>query len=149
MKVTNETVLKQFDRLINQVLALKRRSFFEFKGVRFYPSEVHLLLVVKEKIATNATHIADELGITKGAVSQTLSRLEGKGVLVKTKDPNNKNQLTLSFTPFGAEAFRYYSRRAGELIRKHHEYLKGFTAKEKAAVQRFLQEAERVLGQIG
>ena len=56
------------------------------------------MIAISESRATNATKIADELGVTKGAVSQTLTRLEKKGVLVKTKDASNKNELSLQFT---------------------------------------------------
>jgi DNA-binding MarR family transcriptional regulator len=141
-------VMKSLQMFINKILFLKKRSLFQFQGVKFYPSEIHLLLIVRDKNATNATKMAGELGVTKGAVSQTLSRLEKKGVLKKTKDPYKKNELTLSFTTFGAAAFKHYSAHATRLLKKHNRYLDQFTDKEKAIVQRFLTEAEKVFDEI-
>jgi DNA-binding MarR family transcriptional regulator len=148
MKPTNEEVIDRLQRVINKILFLKRKSLFQFQGVEFYPSEIHLMLVIKEKSATNATRMSEQLGVTKGAVSQTLSRLEKKGVLNKTKDPYNKNELTLTFTPFGAEAFTHYSIRVAEAIEKHSRYLERFTDDEKAIIQRFLAEVESVFDEM-
>lgn len=106
------------------------------------------MLVITEKSATNATRIADRLGVTKGAVSQTLSRLEKKGVLRKTKDPYNRNELTLEFTTFGAAAFDHYSIHAAEILKKHDRYLEGFTDEEKGTVLRFLVEVEKIFDDV-
>jgi DNA-binding MarR family transcriptional regulator len=148
MKTTNSTVIHHLERVINKILFLKKKNLFQFQGVKFYPSEVHVMLVMGEKRATNATRMAERLGVTKGAVSQTLTRLEKKGVLTKTKDPYNKNELTLTFTPFGAEAFQYYSARVAENLEKHDRHLEQFTDDEKAAIQRFLIEVDTVLDEF-
>ena len=148
METTSETVIDLLGRVINKILFLKKKDLFQFQGVKFYPSEVHVMLVIEEKSATNATRMAERLGVTKGAVSQTLTRLEMKGVLIKTKDPYNKNELTLTFTPFGVEAFKHYSARVADNIRKHHQYLEQFTENEKAAIQRFLIDVDTVLDEM-
>ena len=138
----------QLQRVVNKILFLKRKSLFRFRGVEFFPSEVHLMLVIKEKIATNATRMAEELGVTKGAVSQGLTRLEKKGVLIKTKDPSNKNELTLTFTPFGTEVFRHYSQRAADLFDGPKGFLEQLTDVEKQAIQHFLVEVEKVFDRV-
>ncbi len=148
MKTTNDMVVAQLQRVVNRILFLKKKSFFEFKGVAFYPSEIHLMLLIEEEIATNATRMAEQLGVTKGAVSQTLARLEKKSVLKKRKDPYKKNELTLKFTPFGAKALEHYRERAQELAEKHDRYLTGFSSGEKAVIQRFLVEVERVFDEM-
>jgi coproporphyrinogen III oxidase-like Fe-S oxidoreductase len=69
-------------------------------------------------------------------------------VLTKTKDPYNKNELTLTFTPFGAQAFQYYSGRVADNTKKHHRYLERFTDDEKAAIQRFLIQVDEILDEM-
>jgi len=145
----NEKVIGQLQRVINKILFLKKKSLFLFQGVELYPSEVHLMLLIKEESATNATKMAAQLGVTKGAVSQTLSRLEKKGVLNKTKDAYNKNELTLTFTAFGTEALEFYSARSADLSKRHDRYLEDFTHDEKKTIQRFLIEVEHVYDEIG
>jgi DNA-binding MarR family transcriptional regulator len=81
-------------------------------------------------------------------VSQTLARLEKKGVLRKTKDPYKKNELTLTFTAFGAKAFAHYSALADGIAKKHEQCLKGFGDGEKAVIERFLRAVEGVLHEL-
>ena len=148
METTSQSVMGQLQRVVNKILFLKRKSLFRFRGVEFFPSEVHLMLVIKEKIATNATRMAEELGVTKGAVSQGLTRLEKKGVLIKTKDPSNKNELTLTFTPFGTEVLMRYSKGAANLFDGPKEVLGQFSDAERGAIQRFLVEVENAFDRM-
>lgn len=148
MTITNDNIIEQLEKVINKILFMKKKDLFQFQGVRFYPSEIHLMLVLDERCATNATKIAQQLGITKGAVSQTLSRLEKKGVLTKSKDPAYKNELTATFTSFGAAAFKHYKAKASEMLMKYHRSLGSYTDKEKAAIYQFLSKAENILDDV-
>lgn len=148
MKVTNDIVFQRLDSFANKILSLNRKRFFEFKGVKFYPSEIHLILLVMDRNATNATKIAEKLGITKGAVSQTLTRLEKKGVLTKTKDPFHKNELTLHFTSYGDAVCNHYKRHTAKIQQQHRRIIDRYTNKEKDAIQRFLGEVESVFDEL-
>ena len=148
MKTMHESVIGQLQRVVNKILFLKKKRLFQFRGVEFFPSEVHLMLVIKEKISTNATRMAEQLGVTKGAVSQTLTRLEKKGVLIKTKDPSNKNELTLEFTPFGTEAFKRYNKGAAGLFDGPRDFLDQLSNAERGTIQRFLVEVENAFDRM-
>jgi len=149
MRSQNQTVLDNLQRFVNTILFIKKKDLFQFQEIKFYPSEIHLLLFMKTQGNTNATSIAKGLGVTKGAVSQTLSRLEKKGVLLKTKDPYNKNELTLDLTPFGTEAFKHYQTMAASFDQKHIDYLETFSDEEKLVIQRFLTEVDSVFKELG
>jgi len=70
-------------------------------------SEIHLIEVVGQKEGLSVTDLAKRLGITKGAVSQTLKKLDGKGLIVKEPDPTNTSRITVSLSTKGKVA--YYS----------------------------------------
>ncbi len=70
-------------------------------------SEIHLIEVLGQKEGLSGTDLARGLGITKGAVSQTLKRLEAKELVVKEVDPANASRITLSLSTKGKVA--YYS----------------------------------------
>ncbi len=123
MNRKNEAIVSQIMQVINKIIFMEKKNVIEYQGVRLYPSEIHLMLVIDEKHATNATKMARQLGVTKGAVSQTLSRLERKGILTKTKDPYNKNELTLAFTKLGTKVFAYYKTQLTAFLEKHDQYL--------------------------
>ncbi len=148
MNTLSQAVYDHLQRVINKILFLKKKDLFQFKGIKFYPAEIHLMLIIKDKSATNATKMAEWLGVTKGAVSQTMSRLENKGVLVKEKDPYNKNELTLTFTSFGTTALEFYSEIAKGMYQVHADYLDTFTKQEKEVIQRFLTGIESALKKL-
>ena len=134
--------------VINKTIFKEKKKIFKFKGVSLYPSEVHLMLVIKNEIDTNATEIAKQLGLTKGAVSQTLLRLEKKGILIKTKDPFNKNELTLSLTDFGEKAYELCQSSQASFIEAHEDYLAKLDSKQKEVILEFLKHMEKALDDL-
>lgn len=144
MNISNEKVIEKLLGVINKFIFLKKERLFTFGGVDFYPSEIHLMLAIKDGCSENATRIAEKLGITKGAVWQTLKRLEKKSVILKTKDPYNKNELRLTFTKFGNDALKHYKGVKKNLELIHDNYLKKYSEKEKYVIYRFLEDLDKI-----
>ena len=63
MSTNVESVMAQLQRVVNQVLLLNKKSVFTYGDVEFFPSEVHLMLVIDDGNATNATRMAEALGV--------------------------------------------------------------------------------------
>jgi DNA-binding MarR family transcriptional regulator len=97
---------------------------------------------------TKATGMAEELGITKGAISQTVTRLERKGLLTKERNPQAKNELTLSFTPLGRRAARRYQKLQIVIWGRFDAYLQSVSAGERSAIGRFLREMSSILDEV-
>ena len=148
MKTSTDKIKKQIIQVINKTIFKEKKKIFKFKGISLYPSEVHLMLMIKNDIDTNATKIAKQLGVTKGAVSQTLSRLEKKGILLKTKDPYNKNELTLSLTEFGKTAYELCQSIQTSFIEAHNGYLAKLNSKERGVILNFLLHMEKVIDDL-
>lgn len=106
------------------------------------------MLVIKNDIDTNATEIAKQLGLTKGAISQTLLRLEKKGIILKTKDPYNKNELTLSLTGFGEKAYELCQSSQASFMEAHENYLAKLDSKEKEVILNFLLHMEKAIDDL-
>lgn len=149
MKTATDTIKNQIARVINKILFKEKKQIFKLEGISLYPSEVHLLLVIKNDIDTNTSKIADKIGLTKGAVSQTLSRLEKKNIIVKTKDPYHKNELTVSLTDFGKKAYEMCRASLSSFINAQDDYLVKLDAKGKEVVLEFLVHMEKTIDDIG
>ncbi len=124
---------------VDKILHVEKGQILEAEGIRLHPSEIHLLLFLHARPAANASEIAARFNITKGAVSQTLSRLERKGVLTKDRNPDSQTELILSLTRSGdrvmAEALRL--KEAAE--EKFDAHLSALTENERIAVGRFFR----------
>ena len=64
-----------------------------------------MLKYIKENEGIHITGLAELLGVTKGAVSQIVKKLEDKGMITKEADPDNLSRLVLGLTPKGETAY--------------------------------------------
>lgn len=143
MQTINEDIHGQIRQVINRIIFTERKKIFKFEGITLYPSEVHLMLAIKSGNDTNATEIASEFGVTKGAISQTVARLEKKGVISKIKDPYNKNELTLLLTDFGKRAYSLWQKSQLSFFKAHQDYFAKLKPVEKGVVLNFLRHMEK------
>jgi DNA-binding MarR family transcriptional regulator len=148
-KASHPRLLGQIRTVIQKALDLEKGSRLEVGGVRLHPSEIHVLLLVEAGQGTNATRMAEVLGITKGAISQTLTRLERKGLIEKERDPRAKNELTLSFTPLGRRAARRAGKVQDAIQARFDTYLESVSDAERRSIGRFLAEMSIILDVAG
>jgi DNA-binding MarR family transcriptional regulator len=105
--------------------------------------------VLREWPDLNAGGMARKLGISNGAVSQTLARLEKKGVLKKSKDPSLKNRVTAVFTAAGKEAIERFEAQQASSVKAFSFYLAGLSEREREVIGSFLSEVEEFLKSLG
>ncbi len=130
----------QIKLFINQAVFLDKKRKFIYEGIHLHPSEIHLMLETKGDQAVNATKIAERLGITKGAVSQTLTRLESKGIIEKTKDPYCKNELSITLTPLGKKAYEQHQEMFDEFAKIIKNLSAQYSEKEQEIIKDFLSK---------
>jgi DNA-binding MarR family transcriptional regulator len=138
----------QIRRVLNRSMVLEKRSLVQHEGLRLYPSEIHLLQVIREGGDPSAGEMAKRLGISNGAVSQTLKRLEKKGVIHKTKDPALKNKLTATLTGDGEGALRIFEAEREQAMKAFSNYLSGLSAREGRTIEGFLTRLEQFLAKL-
>ena len=69
-------------------------------------TEIHLLeLIGDNDECLSVTDLSRLLGITKGAVSQNLKRVENKGLIFKEEDPENLSRFIVRLTFKGKTAY--------------------------------------------
>lgn len=141
---TAEAVEKLFEIINHFVFSEKKKPFY-FEGIDLYPAETHLILEIKGVTMVNATRMAEQFGITKGAMSQTLKRLEAKGILKKSKDPYNKNELSVTLTPLGKRAYGRCKQMRDMIAARFRGVLATFEEREQEAVARFLSDLSDAL----
>ncbi|NVM18917.1 MAG: MarR family transcriptional regulator [Candidatus Lokiarchaeota archaeon] len=134
-----ELVQKILDT-ITKITSVDRRRVIAFDKSRLYPSEIHLLMSIHAGQNTNLTKIAKHIGLTKGAISQTLTRLQKKGVIIKKPDTNKKNELHLTFTTKGEKLMEHIIKLKKTLSFEYLQYLKNHSEKEKQIISNFLDK---------
>jgi len=77
-------------------------------GELYTSSEVHFVTRIENNPGITVTKIAEDTLRTKSAVSQMVSKLEQKGLIVRVKNPQNIKQQLLYVTPKGMELSQCY-----------------------------------------
>lgn len=72
-------------------------------GEAYTSVEVHTLKHIADHNGITVTEISRDYGKTKGAVSQILKKVEGKGLIYRKVDPENENRFHLYLTEKGKE----------------------------------------------
>jgi DNA-binding MarR family transcriptional regulator len=85
-------------------MEIDKKTRYYGTDVPLFYAEIHLIKAIKENEGIHITGLAQCLGVTKGAVSQMLMKLEKKGFVVKEKDPENQSRFLLKLTPKGETA---------------------------------------------
>jgi len=97
-------------RFINKYNELVKKPMDYGTGDLLYPSEMHTLEVIGKNPGINVTGIAKFLGVTKGAVSQTIKKLAGKGLIKRVRDEKDEKAVLLILDKQGRTALDCHDR---------------------------------------
>ena len=98
-------LVEKFMAIVRRTAELENRPWHFGTTETLYRSEIFLLELIGDQESIGVTEAADLLGITKGAVSQTLKKLDAKGLVEKRSDPINSLKACLYLTNKGKSAF--------------------------------------------
>ncbi len=97
-----------FLRVITKISEINSRTRNYGTTQELHDAEIHMIKAVKENEGLHVTGLAKLLGVTKGAVSQIIMKLEKKGMIVKETDPKNLSRLIIKLTLQGETADNYH-----------------------------------------
>lgn len=86
-------------------------------------TELHLIELIGENEGCSVTELARLKGITKGAVSQNLKRLEAREFICKKESPENLSRYRVMLTDKGKTAFDAHQRWHQRMDGGFKEYL--------------------------
>ncbi len=101
-KAAGREIAELFLRLVNKYRALEKIPDHHGLRTGLYHSERHMLDQIGGNPGWNITAHAVALGITKGAVSQMVSRLEAKGLVRRCRKGGNGKAVYLELSRQGA-----------------------------------------------
>lgn len=103
-------------------------------------AEIRMLSMVKEHEGIHVGGLAEMLGVTKGAVSALLRKLERKGLIVKETDAYNLSKLNIHLTDKGETAHEHHLRYHEQIHKIFKDTLCQYSPKEIDCLHRFLDD---------
>lgn len=92
-------------RVVSKIMDMDKETRYYGTDQPLYKAEIHMIKSIKKNEGIHVTGLAGMLGVTKGAVSQIIGKLEHKGMIIKDTDPRNLSRLVLRLTPKGETAY--------------------------------------------
>jgi DNA-binding MarR family transcriptional regulator len=84
-------------------------------GIRVYLTEIQVVSAIGENPGINISNLADIMGVTRGAISQTVQKLAKKALITRSKE-RNKKEINLDLTPIGKIARDEFNHRMQEIF---------------------------------
>ena len=117
-----EEFLTLLDRVVAKLSAIQQTPREYGTGIPLYGSEIHTIQAIGKSARINVTQLAEKMGVTKGAVSQMVSRLVEKGMVKKAHAQDNAKEVVLSLTELGRIGFRNHERFDTDVLDTVREY---------------------------
>jgi len=109
-KDASKEIIELFIRMVNKYNSLEKIPARHGTRHNLYHSERHMLDKIGDNTGMNVTEFADAAGVTKGAISQLVSKLEKKGIVRRYKKSTNDKEVFLELTKTGQEVHRQHKK---------------------------------------
>ncbi|MCT4591998.1 MAG: MarR family transcriptional regulator [Candidatus Gracilibacteria bacterium] len=136
-----KSLINAMESVVRKYAAIERHSGKFDTNLILHSSEIHLIDYIGQNSNAKPSDVARGFDITRGAVSQAISKLEQKSLLRKIPHPENRKEVMLSLTEKGKKAYRKH--------KKIHEDLNEGLTRELANIEpEQIEYVEKVLRKI-
>jgi len=132
-------------RFVNRYNKLEKTPFEVDNGELLYPSEMNMIEAIGKGTGITVTQLCTAFGVTKGAVSQTVSKLEAKGYIQKDRNEAKAKEIMLSLTDRGQEIFEKHERFHRKMDQSLEQLIAGISKEKLAAFREILDLAGKHL----
>lgn len=133
------TIRRKTSSLYQKFLSTPREYF---PGEKLLMREVHVLIKIGFDGIDNVSELANKMGVTNGAVSQYLSKLEKKGFINRIQDTNDKRQFSVVLTEKGKQLYNLHTAEDKQNYKEIEKLFDAFTEEELAVVNKFDKQFE-------
>lgn len=105
MKSELQELIDLFLKILHLYSVITRKPKNYGTGDLLYFAEVHTITQVGKNTEINITRLADLMGVTRGAISQTVRKLVSKNLIIKS-NTTNKKEVNLRLSEKGMLVFK-------------------------------------------
>lgn len=134
-----ELAEKYIVQILNCYTDMQRKKHTYTKGIHLYPSEIHAIDCIAGMSAINMTDLSHQLGVTKGAVTKIITKLEKKGLVRRYKYINNQKEVFLHLTEKGLEAYNGHKAYHAAMNEKIDKYFCELSEEQGKEITNFLK----------
>lgn len=100
-----QNLIDQFLKILHLYSVINRKPKDYGTGDLLHLAEIHTLTMVGKNSEVNMTRLAELMGVTKGAISQTIRKLVSKKLILK-KNSTNMKEYSLRLSKKGEQVIK-------------------------------------------
>ena len=132
--------LHKIYNISSRVHQLRSKDITLTLGIKLNTAALSTLNVISQNPEKNMSEISTTMGITKGAISQMVLKLEDKGLVQKNRSENNDKNYFITLTPTGEQALNEYYQLHDQLYEGMSNVLSHYQKEEIEVIWKFLCE---------
>ncbi len=113
-----------------------------------HASEIHMVMLIGDNPGGHGAELARIAGVTRGAVSQLIAKLEKKGLVQKIDDTENGLKKVPVLTNKGKVAYYAHERYHEEMDGDLYDYVARLTDEQLVVIENFLLELEKMADRL-
>ena len=142
---------KRFNKLAQTLVRVLNKFTENEKQPRYFgvpelmhASEIHMVMLIGDNPGVHGAELARVAGVTRGAISQIVAKLEKKGLVKKIEDPGNSLKKVPVLTNKGKVAYYAHEQYHEEMDRDLYAYVNRLTDEQVTVIENFLRELEKM-----
>jgi len=132
-----------FAKVHNKLNKLEKRAVDFGGGEKLHASELHAIDAIGNKSANTVTGLCNLFGITKGAVSQIIKKLEGKNYISRERNMVYGKEIDITLTDKGRIVFEAHLALHEEMDRELLGFMKTIPESQLAGFIEMLSKMEK------
>lgn len=144
MNTELQDLIDSFLKILDLYSLINRKPVDYGTGDLLYFTEIHTITVIGRNREINITRLAELMGVTKGAISQTVKKLAGKNLIVRS-NTESKREVILRLSEKGKTAYKGQKSLQKEIFTFAKKLYKKGTPKQREMVRRLFDEIIRNL----
>jgi DNA-binding MarR family transcriptional regulator len=146
MKKKNQIIsdmAQRFTKVNNKLNRLEKKAVDFGTGEKLFASELHTIQAIGRKQGNTVTALCNRFGVTKGAVSQIISKLEKKNYVLKQRSKNDGKEINVSLTEKGRRVFESHEKLHEKMDRELLRFMKTMSEDQLNAFLKMLAHIEK------
>ncbi|SKC81204.1 MarR family winged helix-turn-helix transcriptional regulator [Maledivibacter halophilus] len=139
-----KNIIEKYATLTEKIAKSGNQSKHFETDVEIYRSEIHIISVIGHNDDIHISEIARKFGVTKGAISKTIKKLEKKGLVEKAIDKTNNTRTLVKLTEKGLKAHYAHEKYHNEYDKDMFSYLESLNERELEILDTFLEKANQM-----
>jgi len=139
-KKEKSEMIAELIKLSNKFNRIEKKPIDFGTNEKLFPSEIHTIEAIGKKSYTTVTELCECVGITKGAVSQTVSKLENKGYVEKKRSDAYAKEKIITLTQKGQIAYAGHEKLHDKIDDEFMKNLEDITTEQALLFKKMLRK---------